>query len=139
MKTTKVVLADDHTIVRQSIRNFLEASPEIEVVGEASNGLEAIEAVNHLAPDVLLLDMEMPVLNGIGVVRKLAAAKSPVRVLALSAYEDNQYIHGVLENGASGYLTKDEAPHRIVEAVRRVAQGEKGLLSKRVLKRLSYQ
>ena len=139
MKPTKVVLADDHTIVRQSIRNFLEASPEIEVVGEASNGLEAIEAVNHLAPDVLLLDMEMPVLNGIGVVRKLAAAKSPVRVLALSAYEDNQYIHGVLENGASGYLTKDEAPHSIVEAVRRVAQGEKGLLSKRVLKRLSYQ
>jgi DNA-binding NarL/FixJ family response regulator len=139
MKPTKVVLADDHSIVRKSIRNFLEASPEIEVVGEASNGLEAIDAVNHLAPDVLLLDMEMPVLSGIGVVRKLAATKSPVRILALSAYDDDQYIHGVLENGATGYLTKDEAPRRVVDAVRRVARGEKGLLSKRVLKRLSYQ
>ena len=139
MEPTRVVLADDHAIVRTSIRKVLDAAPEIEVVGEASNGLEAIDAVDHLAPDVLLLDMEMPVLSGIGVVRKLAATKSPVRILALSAYDDHHFIQALLENGASGYLTKDEAPKRVVEAIRRVARGEKGLLSKRILKRLSYQ
>lgn len=126
MKTTRVVLADDHAVVRASLRRLLEKAPEIEVVGEACNGVEAIHSVNRLEPDVLLLDMEMPVLNGVEVARELHAAQSPVRVLALSAYNDSEYINELLKNGAAGYLTKDTAWTNIVDAIRRVARGEKG-------------
>ena len=131
MNITRVVLADDHTVVRTYIRKILQKAPDIEVVGEASNGVEAIHAVNQTAPDILLLDMEMPVLNGVEVARELHAARSPVRVLALSAYDDRQYILELLNNGAAGYLTKDEAPEYIVEAIHRVARGEKGWIGQR--------
>ena len=133
MNITRVVLADDHTVVRTYIRKILQKAPDIEVVGEASNGVEAIHAVNQTAPDILLLDMEMPVLNGVEVARELHAARSPVRVLALSAYNDRQYILELLNNGAAGYLTKDEAPEYIVEAIHRVARGEKGWIGQRAI------
>ena len=130
MRTTRVVLADDHVVVRSCIREILQKAPGIEVVGEASNGVEAIHIVNHLAPDILLLDMEMPVLNGVEVARELNATQSPVHILALSAYDDPQYILELFANGASGYLTKDEAPERILDAIRCVSAGETGWVSK---------
>lgn len=136
METTRIVLADDHAVVRAGIRHILQRAPGIEVMGEASNGVEAIRLVNKLAPDVLLLDIEMPVLNGIEVVRKLHAARSPVRILVLSAYDDNQYVTEMLNNGVAGYLTKDEAPESIVEAIHSVAQGDQGWVSKRVERKL---
>ena len=117
MKTTRVVLADDHPIVRASIRRLLEKAGDIEVVGEAGDGMETIRMVEELAPDVLLLDVEMPGLKGFEVARRLRAAGASVRILALSAYDDKQYIMAMLASGATGYLTKAEAPQAIVHAV----------------------
>ncbi len=122
MKTTRVVLADDHPIVRASIRRLLEKASDIEVVGEASDGMETIRLVEELAPDVLLLDVEMPGMKGFEVARRLQAAKAPVRILALSAYDDKQYILAMLASGAAGYLTKAEAPQTIIRAVREVVE-----------------
>jgi DNA-binding NarL/FixJ family response regulator len=135
-KLTRVILADDHDAVRAGIRCILQSEKGIEVVGEARNGAEAIQLVNQLKPDVLLLDMEMPVLNGIEVARRLQNESSPVHILALSSYDDSHYILELLANGASGYLTKDEAPEYIVHAVQRVAKGEHGCFSKRAAARL---
>jgi DNA-binding NarL/FixJ family response regulator len=123
MKTTRVVLADDHPIVRASIRRLLEKAGDIVVVGEASDGIETIRLVKELAPDVLLLDVEMPGMKGYEVARRLQAAGAPVRILALSAYDDKQYILAMLASGATGYLLKEEAPLTIVRAVREVVRG----------------
>jgi len=131
MKTTRVVLADDSEAVRSGIRTILQRDPQIEIVGEARNGQEAIQLVYQTAPDVLLLDMEMPELNGVEVARALHERKSPVRILALSAYDDRHYIQELLASGASGYLTKEEAPAFILQAIQGVAKGEKGWFSKR--------
>lgn len=120
MEKIRVVIADDHAIMRVGIRNILARSTQICVVGEASNGAEAINLVNELKPDVLILDMEMPVMDGVEVARRLQATKSPVRILVLSAYDDRQYILEMLNMGASGYLIKDEAPEVIVDAVQGV-------------------
>ena len=120
MRKTRVVLADDHKIVRTCLRQALEKNPHIVVVGEASNGVEAINEVNKQAPDVLLLDMEMPVLGGVEVARELHATGSPVRIVALSAYDDPFYKRELLANGAADYLTKDEALEVLVETIQRV-------------------
>ena len=132
MTHIRVVLADDHPIVRTGIRNLLEKAPYIEVVGEAHDGDEALRFVKELTPDVLLLDMEMPALKGVDVARQLKGAGLPTRILALSAYDDKQYILGLLAAGAAGYLTKEEVPETIIEAVRGVARGEQGWVSRRV-------
>jgi DNA-binding NarL/FixJ family response regulator len=125
MRTTRVVLADDHPIVRASIRRLLEKASDIEVVGEASDGLETIRLVEELAPDVLLLDVEMPGMKGFEVARHLQAAGASVRILALSASDDRQYILAMLASGATGYLTKAEAPQTIIHAVREAVEGRK--------------
>jgi DNA-binding NarL/FixJ family response regulator len=116
---------------------LLEKAPDIIVVGEASNGDEAIQMVEQLAPDVMLLDMEMPGMNGNQVAQQLQASGSPVKILALSAHDDKQYIQELLANGASGYLVKEEVPEAIVEAVRGVARGEQGWVSRRVAAQMS--
>jgi DNA-binding NarL/FixJ family response regulator len=137
MKTTRVVLADDHPMVRTAIRKLLEKAGDIEVIGEADDGAEALRLVEDLDPDVLLLDMEMPGLNGVQVARQLQSVGSPVSILALSAYDDQQYILGMLASGAAGYLTKEEALHILVEAVRGVARGERGWVSRWVAAKLA--
>ena len=124
MPTVRVVIADDHPVVRSGIRDMLDAADDLEVVGEAVNGEDALRVVDEKQPDVLLLDMEMPELTGIEVAQRLQEASSPVRLLALSSYDDQEYVRGLLESGASGYLTKENAPELIVEAVRAVARGE---------------
>ncbi|MDX9992791.1 MAG: response regulator transcription factor [Anaerolineales bacterium] len=128
----RVVLADDHPLAREGIKNFLLKAVDIEVVGEAQNGRQALQMVSELKPDVLLLDMEMPDIKGIEVAQQLKASASPVHILALSAHDDKQYIFGLLEAGACGYLTKDEIPESILDAVRGVACGEQGWVSRRV-------
>ena len=127
----RVVLTDDHPVVRSGIRQLLEKTADIVVVGEASDGPEALRLVSELLPDVLLLDMEMPGETGVQVAQQLQVAGSPVRILALSAYDDEQYIVGLLASGAAGYLTKEQALETIAEAVRGVAHGEDGWLSRR--------
>jgi DNA-binding NarL/FixJ family response regulator len=132
MAPTRVVLADDHPMIRAGISNILKKAPDIEVVGEAADGAEAIRMVDDLEPDVLLLDVEMPVMKGVEVARRLQAAGSPVRILVLSAHNDRQYILGMLACGAAGYLTKEEGLEKIVDAIRHIAKGERGWVSQSV-------
>lgn len=134
--TTRVVLADDHDVVRQGLKRLLDRAPEIEVVGEASDGLQALRFAKELQPDVLLLDIEMPEMDGIEVARRLQEQNIKVRILILSAYDDREYIRALLDIGVSGYLVKGEAPGKIVEAVRGVAQGQKAWVSPQVRKKL---
>ncbi len=127
-----VVLADDHPVTRAGIKRFLVNAVDIDVVGEASTGEEALKLVEELSPDVLLLDMELPDLKGVTVAKRLKESNSPVHILALSTYNNKQYIFGLLSIGAAGYLTKEEVPETIVEAVRGVARGEQGWVSRKV-------
>jgi DNA-binding NarL/FixJ family response regulator len=129
----RVVLADDHPVMRAGIRSLLITKKDIQVIGEASNGMEAVEMVKKLKPDVLILDIEMPSLDGIEAARLLRKSRSHTSILILSSYAERDYIRMVLEQGVSGYLIKDEAPGRIVEAIRRVADGDKGWFSERVV------
>ena len=103
---------------------MLEAADGIDVVGEAENGEDALASVDEHQPDVLLLDVEMPELSGVEVAQQLQDEGHPVRLLALSSYDDQEYVQGLLANGAAGYLTKEKAPELIIEAVRAVADGE---------------
>ncbi len=137
MKSIRVLLADDHPVVRTGIRTLLEKAHDITVVAEVDNGAAVLAQVSIWAPDVLLLDMEMPELSGVEVAQKLKASNSPVRVLALSAYDDATYVRNLLLHGAAGYLTKEEAPEMIVEAVRGIARGEEGWLSRRAAAQMS--
>jgi len=129
---TSVVLAEDNEYVRRGIRRLLNNAHDIDVVAEARDGIEALALVHALLPDILLLDVEMPLLNGIEVARRLRTEAGGTRILVLSAYDDQEYIQEMLANGASGYLIKDEAPTRIIEAVRGVARGETGWVSPQV-------
>jgi DNA-binding NarL/FixJ family response regulator len=138
MTTIRIVLADDHPVARAGIRKFLEKEPDIQVVGEASSGDEALKLIKELIPNVLLLDMEMPGLKGVDVAREVKEARLPVRILALSTYDNKQYILGLLSNGASGYLTKEEVPETIIDAVRGVARGENGWVSRRIAANLTH-
>ncbi|MBE0699561.1 MAG: response regulator transcription factor [Anaerolineaceae bacterium] len=138
MSRIRVLIADDHAIMRVGIKNILSRSKDIFVVGEANNGAEAINLVHELNPDVLVLDMEMPVMDGVEVARRLQAMNSPVRILVLSAYDDRQYIIEMLKMGAAGYLIKDEAPEVIVEAVQGIANGEEGWISRKAAVRLQH-
>ncbi|MBO6574465.1 MAG: response regulator transcription factor [Rhodothermales bacterium] len=132
----RVVIADDHPLIRAGIRGVLDDAADIEVVEEAADGEAALEAARRVEPDVLLLDVEMPRMEGIEVARQLVAEGSSVRILALSAHDDEQYVFGLLEAGAAGYLVKDEVPATIADAVRGVARGEDGWLSRRIAARL---
>ncbi len=136
MQAIRVVLADDHPVVRTGIRTFLEQAADIEVLAEAEDGKAALRLAEELEPDVLLLDMELPGITGVEVTRRLQAAGSLVRVLALSAYDDEQYVFGLLDAGAAGYLLKDEALEAIVAAVRGVARGEGGWFSRQVAEKV---
>jgi DNA-binding NarL/FixJ family response regulator len=130
--TIRVILVDDHPVIRNGVKNILAATMDIQVIGEAESGEEAIDLVNQLHPDVLVLDMELPGKNGVAVTQELKAAGSPVRILAFSGYEDREFIQGVLNSGAAGYLTKDEPGEVLVQAIRGVAGGQQGWLSRKI-------
>jgi DNA-binding NarL/FixJ family response regulator len=134
----RVVIADGHPVVRIGARQLLESAPGICVIGEAETGVDALQLVGELGPDVLLLDATMPDMSGVEVARKLKAANSPVQILTLSVHDDRQHVMGMLQTGVAGYLTKDEAPERICQAVRGVARGEKGWLSQQLAKRIYF-
>ena len=119
----RVVLADDHPALRLGLRILLDREPDIAVVGEADNGPTALEMSQTFAPDVLVLDCQLPGMNGAAVASELADRGIATRVLALSAYDDDRYIAGMVHAGATGYLLKNEAPSRIVSAVRSVGAG----------------
>jgi DNA-binding NarL/FixJ family response regulator len=133
----RVVLADDHPGIRSGIRYLLEREPGITVVGESTDGHEAMQLVQKLHPDILLLDIEMPGLNGIEVAKQLREQASNVQILALSSYDQREYILEMLDLGAAGYLIKDEAPELLVEAVKGISRGETGWFSSRVKRRIA--
>lgn len=137
MSEIRVLIVDDHPIVRTGIRNMLDPAHGITVVGEAHNGAEAKQMITELKPDVILLDMKLPDMSGIEVIKHIHESKSSSRVLGLSSYDDRQYISQLLNYGASGYLLKEEVPEYIIEAVRGVAHGDTGWVSRKVAALLS--
>ena len=124
----RILLADDHTVVRQGFRMILSAQPDMEIVGEAGNGREAVELAAALTPDVAVMDVTMPELNGIEATRRIATSSPRTRVLALSMHKDSVYVREILRAGARGYLLKDSIDSDLLAAVRAVAKGE-GYLS----------
>ena len=120
----RVLLADDHVVVRAGIRQFLEQHNDLQVVAEASNGQEACAMVEQLKPDVAVLDIQMPLLSGIEAARWIRSHHLPVGVLVLTAYDDEPYIQAVLQAGANGYVLKTAEPGEIVQAVRDVFAGK---------------
>ena len=128
MKRIRVLLADDHAVVRQGFRMILSAQPDLEIVGEAGNGREAVDLACKLRPDVVVMDVAMPELNGIEATRRLTADNPHIRVVALSMHKDSVYVREILRAGARGYLLKDSVADDLVAAVRAVAGGE-GYLS----------
>ena len=123
----RVVLADDHAVVRKGIREFLEASGHISVVAEAADGEQAVDLVTRHAPDVAVLDVQMPRLTGIEATRRIKAEMPGVRVLILTAYDDDPYIFALLQAGASGYVLKTAGSDELVNSVRAVFRGESAL------------
>lgn len=138
MPDIRVLIVDDHPIVCSGIRNILEPTMGIHVVGEAHTGAEALQIIELDKPDVVLLDMKLPDMSGVEVIQKIYKTKnSTPRVLGLSSYNDREFISQLLNHGASGYLLKEEVPEQIVEAVRGVAHGEQGWVSRKVAAMLS--
>jgi len=136
MKKIKILLVDDNSKVRQGINRMLKRSPRVEIVGEAGSGKEALELVKKATPDIVLLDVQMPGMNGYEVARRLAESGSSAQVLALSGYNERQYVLGMFASGAVGYITKDEAPQQLIRAVQEVADGYRGWISSKVAEML---
>ena len=140
MKTIKILIADDHAFVREGTRRILEQESDLEVVAEAGDGEEAVRLVSDLKPDVVLIDVAMPKLDGIEATRQIKALYPAVAVLVLSAYDDDQFVFGLLEAGAAGYMLKSVRGHEIVDAIRAVHAGESvlhPLVARKVLNRFA--
>jgi DNA-binding NarL/FixJ family response regulator len=138
----RVIIAEDHALVREGTRELIERAPDIEVVGEATNGAEAVALVERLAPDVAIVDILMPVMNGIEATERMKAIQPSLGVLILTAYDDDQYVFALLRAGAAGYLLKDVPASEVVRAVRLVHAGEPVLhpaIARKVLARFAAE
>jgi two-component system, NarL family, response regulator NreC len=120
----KILLADDHNVLRKGLRRILEEQPDLEVVGEAADGREAVTLTNILRPDIVVMDIAMPLMNGLEATRQILLRHSELNVLILSMYSDENYVVQVLRAGARGYLLKDTAEEDLITAVRTVASGQ---------------
>jgi DNA-binding NarL/FixJ family response regulator len=140
LETIRILIADDHAFVREGTRRILEQEPDLEVVAEAGDGDEAVKLACDLKPDVALVDVAMPRLDGVEATRRIKAQCPAVAVLVLSAYDDDQFIFGLLEAGAAGYLLKSVRGQEIVDAIRAVHAGESVLhpsVARKVLNRFA--
>jgi len=140
LKKIKVLLVEDHVVVREGTAELLNRQVDIQVVGEAGDGQTAVELATRLHPDVVLMDVALPVLDGISATRKIKQTHPTIAVLALSAHDEDQYVFALLEAGAAGYLLKTVRGHELVEAVRAVHRGEAALhpaVAKKVLGHLA--
>jgi DNA-binding NarL/FixJ family response regulator len=124
VSAVRVLVVDDQALFREALGTLLDARPEVEVVGEAGDGHQALERAAALAPDVVLMDLHMPVLDGIAATRRLRVEQPGVRVLALTTFDDDEDVFAALRAGALGYLLKDVSADRLVEAVQAAARGE---------------
>jgi DNA-binding NarL/FixJ family response regulator len=139
---TRVLIADDDALMRAGLVELLGADPELEIVGQAATGRQAVEQTRRLAPDVVLMDVRMPDLDGIAATRELARAAPGVRVLILTTFEQDDYIFGALRAGASGFLLKRARPEELLAAVHTIAAGEALLspsVTRRVIDRMAQQ
>src|SRR5258708_1833469 len=127
MKKIRILLADDHAVVRQGFKMILDAQPDMEIVGEAANGRQAIELAEQFKPDVVVMDVAMPEVNGIEATRRLLGGLPHARVIARSMHKDSVYVREILRAGARGYLLKDSGAEDLVRAIRAVAGGESWL------------
>jgi DNA-binding NarL/FixJ family response regulator len=137
MKRISILLAEDHTVVREGIRNLLQLESDIEVAGEARDGREAVAMAASLCPDVILMDIGMPNLNGLEATRQILAATPTARILILSAHGEDAYVQGAVDAGALGFLLKDISANEVCRAIRVVYQG-KTYCSPQVAKRLKH-
>ena len=126
-KEIKLVLADDHAVVRSGTRELLEQEPDLKIVGEASNGEEAVRLAYELQPDVMVMDVRMPKMSGVEATRRIKAEAPDVRVLVLTAHDDDEYVFALLQAGANGYLLKTAEIEELVRAIRTVAAGQSAL------------
>ncbi len=133
--TTRIVIADDQHMVRAGLRALLESEPDLEVVGEASDGADALEQVGALAPDVVLMDIRMPVLDGLTATRRLVESGNSCRVLVLTTFDLDDYVFEALRAGASGFLLKDAPAEELAAAIRVVARGD-SLLAPAITRRV---
>jgi DNA-binding NarL/FixJ family response regulator len=139
---TRVLIADDDDLMRAGLVELLSGEPGIEIVGEASTGREAVERARRLRPDVVLMDVRMPDLDGIGATRELTRAAPGVKVLILTTFEQDDYVFGALRAGASGFLLKRARPEELIAAVRTIARGDSLLspsVTRMVIDRMAQQ
>lgn len=138
----RIVIAEDHAFVQEGTRRLLNMEPDIEVIGEARDGVEAVELVERTRPTLVLMDISMPEMDGIEATRRIRATHPELPVLILSAFDDDQYVFALIEAGAAGYLLKDIRGGELVEAIRAVNRGESVLhpaIARKVLRRLGGQ
>lgn len=126
-KQIRLLLADDHAVVRSGTRQLLERQPDFEIVGEASDGSEAITMTKELQPDVVLMDVRMPKVSGVEATRRIKADCPGIKVLVLTAHDDDEYVFALLQAGANGYLLKTAEIEELVQAIRTVAEGKSAL------------
>jgi NarL family two-component system response regulator LiaR len=139
-ESVRVLVADDHIIVRRGIRALLETEPNIEVAGEAENGLEAVAEAERLQPDVILMDLVMPEMDGIEAIRRITASQPEARILVLTSFAADDKVFPAIKAGALGYLLKDSGPDELVGAIHQVYRGESSLhptIARKLLQELS--
>jgi len=136
--TIRVLLCDDQALVRGGFRMILEARPDLQVVGEAEDGAQAVSLARQTQPDVILMDVRMPHLDGVEATRQIVAVGSPARILVLTTYDLDEYVYAAIRAGASGFLLKDVQPAQLAEAIRVIAAGD-ALLAPSVTRRLLGQ
>lgn len=124
MKKTKVMIADDHSLIREGLKQLLEFDGSIEIVGEASNGVECLEKLDDVNPEVLLLDINMPEKNGIEVLKEMKTKDSPIKVLILTVHNELEYLIEAIEIGVDGYILKDSQSAELKKAIQAVLEGE---------------
>jgi DNA-binding NarL/FixJ family response regulator len=132
---TSVLLADDQELMRIAFRMVMDTQPDIEIVGEAATGREAVEAARRLAPDVVLMDVRMPEMDGVQATREIIEARSSTRVIILTTFDLDEYVYAALRAGASGFLLKDTPPADLLSGIRAVASGD-AVVAPRVTRRL---
>lgn len=141
MTTVRILLADDHIMVREGTRRILEREPDLKVIAEAGDGREASALAARDHPDVAIIDISMPIMNGIEATKEIKRTSPQTAILVLTAYDDDQYVFAILEAGAAGFLLKNARGSELIEAVRKVHEGESVLhptIARKVLRRVSH-